>query len=95
MSEQGPVISLKEFAARRANKEDRHRLGKEVVEILRIDKVEERQRRLREVVKCAHPGSLAPVALSCTAGPCFALAEAHLPCGGYRSVARFRPLCSA
>ena len=53
MNDQGPVVSLKEFAARRANLEDRQRLSREVTEILRVDKLDELQRRMREVVRCA------------------------------------------
>ena len=52
MNDQGPVVSLKEFAARRANLEDRQRLSREVTEILRVDKLDELQRRMREVVRC-------------------------------------------
>jgi hypothetical protein len=51
-ADQGPVPSLREFAAKRANTEDRQRLGREVTEILRVDKLDELQRRLREVVRC-------------------------------------------
>ena len=48
---QGPVSSLKSFAAKRASTEDRHRLGAEVKEILRVEKLEDLQRRIREVVR--------------------------------------------
>ena len=47
---QGPVDSLKAFAARRASSEDRQRLSRDLSEILRVDKLDELQRRTREVV---------------------------------------------
>lgn len=52
-SVQGPVESLKSFAARRANNEDRQRLGRELWEILRVDKLDELQRRMQQVVRSA------------------------------------------
>lgn len=46
------VQSVHEFAASRAAREERRRTNRQMNELLRIDKLEEAQRRMAELAKC-------------------------------------------
>jgi hypothetical protein len=50
-SQQRVVNSVREFAASRASQEERQRSNRQMIELLRLDKLEEAQRRMAELAR--------------------------------------------
>ena len=48
---QGPVGSIKEFAAARASSEEQQRTSRQVSELLRLEKLEDVQRKMAELAR--------------------------------------------
>ena len=53
MQAQGAVGSVREFAAAQASSEEKRRTNRQMNEVLRMDKLEDAQRRMAEIARSA------------------------------------------